>query len=229
MKNGPDISHIAALIGDPARANMLSALISGKALTATELAGEAGITPQTASFHLKKLVEGGLLILRAQGRHRYFAIADEDVADMLNALMRLAEKGGHSRTRTGPRDAAMRMARSCYNHLAGDMGVALFDFLLKAEHIALIPDGLTLTPSGRDFVRDFGIDLAALEAKSSPLCRDCLDWSARRSHLAGSLGRAFLTRFEELGWAVRDPDSRAILFNNSGKNDFLRIFEQTTV
>ncbi|MFV0408140.1 MAG: ArsR/SmtB family transcription factor [Paracoccus sp. (in: a-proteobacteria)] len=125
MKEGPDIARIAALIGDPARANMLTALMGGRALTAAELAAEAGITPQTASTHLSKMTEALILQLRRQGRHRYYAIYDENVANVVAELMGLAERAGLTRTRTGPRDAALRTARSCYNHLAGDMGVAL--------------------------------------------------------------------------------------------------------
>ena len=127
MKEGPDISRIAALIGDPARANMLTALMSGKALTATELSQEAGITRQTASTHLAKLDEGGLLMPRKQGRHKYFSLASDDVAHVLEVLMGLAAESGHLRTRTGPRDEELRKARVCYNHLAGHMGILMYD------------------------------------------------------------------------------------------------------
>ena len=122
MKEGPDITRIAFLIGDPARANMLTALMSGKALTASELAEEAGVTLQTASSHLSKLVEGGLVRPRRQGRHKYFSLANDDVARVLEGLMGLAAGSGHLRSRTGPKDPALRKARICYNHLAGNMG-----------------------------------------------------------------------------------------------------------
>lgn len=122
MRDGPDIARVAALIGDPARANMLSALMSGKALTATELAQEAGVQAQTASSHLSRLVEGGLVAPRKSGRHKYFSLAGEEVAEVLEALMGLAAGKGHLRTRTGPKDQAMRQARVCYNHLAGKWG-----------------------------------------------------------------------------------------------------------
>ena len=125
MKEGPDIARIAALIGDPARANMLTALMSGKAVTATELAQEANVTLQTASTHLSKLDEGGLLRPRKQGRHKYFSLANDDVARVLEGLMGLAAGSGHLRSRTGPRDPALRKARVCYNHLAGDLGIRL--------------------------------------------------------------------------------------------------------
>ncbi|WP_337270368.1 ArsR/SmtB family transcription factor [Oryzifoliimicrobium ureilyticus] len=220
MKHGPDIAHVASLIGDPARANMLSALMSGKALTAAELAREAGISAQTASSHLAKLEQGGLLVARKQGRHKYFSLANEDVARLLEALMGLAARTGHLRTRPGPKDDALREARVCYNHLAGDMGTRLFDALVARKVLDTRDDEIELTPAGVDFVAAFGIDLPSLDAKRAPLCRRCLDWSERRSHLAGSLGRAFLERFEVLGWAKRDGKSRIVAFNTKGKANF---------
>ncbi|EBA10720.1 ArsR/SmtB family transcription factor [Roseobacter sp. CCS2] len=224
MKEGPDIAHLAALIGDPARANMLTALMSGKALTVSELAEEAGITIQTASSHLSKLDEGGLLRPRKQGRHKYFSLANDDVAHVLEGLMGLAARSGHLRQRTGPQDAKLRQARVCYNHLAGDMGTKMFDSLMAQGHLSLKGDDLTLTSSGEIFAADFKIDLAALRKNKSLLCRECLDWSERRSHLAGSLGRAFLTRFEELSWAKRDQKTRVVLFSKTGAKEFERLF-----
>lgn len=220
MKEGPDIAHIAALIGDPARANMLSALMSGKALTVTELAAEAGVTVQTASGHLSKLDAGGLVAPHKQGRHKYYGLSGGDVATVLEGLMGLAAGKGHLRLRTGPKDAALRKARVCYNHLAGDMGTRLYDGLLANGVLKAGADQPSLTHKGRAIVDAFGIDLAALERGRAPLCRDCLDWSERRSHLAGSLGRAFLSRFEELGWAARGGDSRVITFSRAGEAGF---------
>ena len=224
MKEGPDIAYVAALIGDPARANMLSALMSGKALTATELASEAGITLQTASSHLGKLHDGGLLRQRKQGRHKYFSLAGTDVAHVLEGLMGLAAGAGHLRTRTGPKDAQLRKARVCYNHLAGDMGTRLFDNLTARRFLMSRGDGLVLTRGGAAFATDFGIVVAALQAAKSPLCRECLDWSERRSHLAGRLGRALLARFEELGWARRDRETRVVTFSKSGEKRFAGMF-----
>ena len=220
MKEGPDIAHIAALIGDPARANMLTALMSGRALTATELAQEAGVTLQTASSHLTKLDSGGLLRPRKQGRHKYFSLANPEVAHVLEGLMGLAADAGHLRTRTGPKDAALRKARVCYNHLAGDMGTQMYDSFLTQGYLDEQGDSLSLTDSGAEFVVEFGIDLDGLRKKRSLLCRECLDWSERRSHLAGSIGRAFLSRFEELGWAKRDATTRAIVFTRAGERAF---------
>jgi len=224
MKEGPDIALLGALIGDPARANMLTALMSGKALTASELAAEAGVTVQTASTHLKKLEAAALLTQRKQGRHRYFTLADDDVGSVLEALMGLAAKRGLLRTRTGPKDPALRKARVCYNHLAGELGVRLYDGLLAQGYLAAHGDALELTQAGATEMTEFGIDLAALSRSRRPLCKSCLDWSARRTHLAGALGTAFLSRVYELGWASRENGSRVIRFTQSGENNLLRRF-----
>lgn len=220
MKDGPDISRIAALIGDPARANMLVALMSGRALTATELAAEAGVTAQTASSHLARLTEGGLVQQRRQGRHKYLSLASAEVAHLLEALMGVAAGAGHLRNRVGPRDAALRRARVCYRHLAGEMGTQMYDSLMARGLILGGQDGPSLTADGRAFMTGIGVDLAALERGRAPLCRACLDWSERRTHLAGSLGRALLARIEVMGWATRQPDSRAVLFSSAGERAF---------
>ncbi|MCH2065590.1 MAG: winged helix-turn-helix domain-containing protein [Shimia sp.] len=224
MKEGPDIAHVAALIGDPARANMLTALMGGKALTVSELAEEAGVTIQTASSHLSKLDGGGLLRPRKQGRHKYFSLANDDVAHVLEGLMGLAAGSGRLRKRTGPKDAALRQARVCYNHLAGELGTQMFDSLIMQGHLVFDGDDLHLTRSGQAFVTELGIDLAELRKNKSTLCRECLDWSERRSHLAGSLGRAFLSRFEGLSWAKRDQTTRVISFSANGIAEFKRLF-----
>jgi DNA-binding transcriptional ArsR family regulator len=225
MKEGPDIVRIAALIGDPARANMLTSLMSGKALTATELAAEAGVSAQTASSHLAQLHEGGLLQPRKQGRHKYFSLASAEVAGVLESLMGLAAKAGHLRSRTGPTDKALRKARICYNHLAGDMGVQMFDSLLGQGCLVSEEESqLRLTPAGRDFAAECGINVESLTTTRSVLCRECLDWSERRSHLAGSLGRAFFTRFIELGWARVDRSTRVVTFTPSGLREFHSLF-----
>jgi DNA-binding transcriptional ArsR family regulator len=224
MKDGPDIARVAALIGDPARANILTALMSGKALTATELAQEAGVTAQTASSHIARLEAGGLVVVRRQGRHKYVTLATADVAALLEALMGVAAGAGHLRTRTGPKDAALRSARVCYNHLAGDRGVQMFDSLRNRGVLDVSEDKISLTAPGAVFMRDFGIDLAALERKRAPLCRACLDWSERRTHLAGSLGRALLEQMLTEGWARRESGSRAIHFTPPGARRFDQSF-----
>jgi len=219
MKEGPDIALIGSLIGDPARANMLIALMSGKALTATELAGEAGITSQTASSHLKKLEAAHLLQHRKQGRHRYFSLAGEEVGAVIEAIMGLAARRGLVRTRTGPKDPALRKARVCYNHLAGDLGVQLFDGLIARGWIGLRGEDVELSATGRTAIEEFGIDVAALGNSRRPLCKSCLDWSERRTHLAGSLGTALLDRFFKLGWAKREEGSRVVQFSLRGERE----------
>ncbi len=224
MKEGPDIALLGSLIGDPARANMLSALTSGKALTASELAGEAGVTLQTASSHLAKMEAGALIRRRKQGRHHYFSLAGEDVSDVLEAMMGFAAKHGALRTRTGPKDPALRKARVCYNHLAGEYGVRMFDSLLQHRYVQQKSSGLLLTDAGKAFLSDFGVDPATLEKPRRPVCKSCLDWSARRSHMAGTLGTALLTHMLDLKWVVREPDSRVIAFSKSGEKQFARQF-----
>ncbi|MBB5515550.1 DNA-binding transcriptional ArsR family regulator [Rubricella aquisinus] len=217
MKDGPDIARIAALIGDPARAAMLTALMDGAALTPTELAAEAGVTKQTASAHIAKLEAAGLTAREVQGRHHYLRLADGDVATVLEALMTVAERRGGRRTRPGPADPALRYARVCYDHLAGAQGVALYDHMQRKGWIA---DGPVLTDTGARAFEDLGVDIAALRAKRRPVCRACLDWSVRRHHLGGGLGQAVLTRFEEMGWVRRAAASRVITFTPTGKTAF---------
>lgn len=224
MKDGPSIAPVAALAGDPARANMLAALTSGMALTASELAGEAGVTLQTASSHLAKLENAGLISVTRQGRHRYFRLADNDVAQMLEAIMNVAARTGQLRTRPGPSDPALRKARICYDHLAGEMGVGLLDNLLRTNRLAREHDELRLTKSGMEFMDEFRIDLDRLSGLRRPVCRLCLDWSMRRHHLGGALGAALLKRFQDLRWVIRPGESRALRFTPSGETAFRRAF-----
>jgi len=223
MKEGPDIAQLGALIGDPARANMLTALMSGKALTATELASEAGVTVQTASTHLKKLEMAALVRPRKSGRHKYFALADDDVGAVLEALMGMAAKRGLLRTRTGPKDPKLRHARVCYNHLAGEMGVTLYGSLLANRHLVEQHEDVSLTPLGAARMEAFGIDLDALKGRRV-MCKPCLDWSMRQSHLAGALGTAVLDRIFDLGWAERAEGSRIVEFSARGERAFLEAF-----
>lgn len=224
MKTGPDIALVASLVGDPARANMLTALMSGRALTASELAREAGVTPQTASAHLAKLEAGGLLALEKQGRHRYYRLTGPDVAAVLEGLMGLAARAGHTRVRTGPKDPALRRARACYDHLAGELGVQLFDGLVTRKLIRQADDAVHVTPIGKAAFQDFGIDLAGLSHGRRPLCKACLDWSSRRSHLGGALGVAILSRLYDLKWASREPDTRIVAFSRRGEEKFRAAF-----
>lgn len=224
MNEGPDIAQIASLIGDPARANMLAALSGGRALTATELAAAGGITLQTASTHLSKLEGGGLLSQRKQGRHRYFALADEAAARLIETMMGFASSRGHLRYRPGPKDPALRKARVCYDHLAGDFGVRMLDSFICHGEIASDGENLSLTAKGSAHLAAFGIDLSSLASSRRPLCKSCLDWSERRSHLAGTLGKALLAHMLDKGWARRSEESRAVLFSPEGERRFLLQF-----
>lgn len=220
MKEGPDITSVAALVGDPARANMLSALMSGLALTAGELAREANVTSPTASAHLSKLRQANLVTMVVQGRHRYFRLAGSDVAAALEGLMDLAARTGSLRTRPGPRDAAMRAARICYDHLAGTAGVRLYHALIAQGAVVVSAEGLSLSPAGQARFVAEGIDLVAMQHRNKALCRACLDWSERRPHLAGPLAKALLDLFFARGWAHRETGSRAIRFSKAGQDAF---------
>ncbi len=223
MKDTPDISRIAALIGDPARANMLVALMQGGARTVSELSVEAGVGLATASSHVAQLQAGGLITARKSGRHKYLELASSDVAALIEQLMALS--GAQPlRTRPGPKDAAMREARVCYDHLAGARGVQLYQSLTQRGYLMHGPDGLGLSPSGLAFAQDFGLLPHDLRAGKPPLCRDCLDWSMRKSHLAGRLGRVFLANMENRGWIKRSATSRSLTFSAKGVAAFDQAF-----
>jgi DNA-binding transcriptional ArsR family regulator len=217
MKDGPNITTIAALVGDHARAEVLTVLMSGMALTATELADAAGVTRQTISSHLAKLQGAGLLAVEAQGRHRYFRIADAEVAHLLETLMGVAFGTGAVRVRSSPREPALRKARVCYDHLAGELGVLVYARLAGHGAFALDADGIALTEAGRTRMQALGIAAASVPATRRPFCRTCLDWSERRPHLAGQLGAALLERFQQLDWARRLPASRVLEFGTAGE------------
>jgi DNA-binding transcriptional ArsR family regulator len=227
MKAGPDIAMVASLVGDPARSNMLTALMTGRALTASELAHQAGVTPQTASSHLAKLEAGGLIEQEKQGRHRYFRLADPDVAAVLEGLEGLAARAGHLRVRTGPKDPALRRARVCYDHLAGDLGVQMLDSMKRQRLLRQRKQDVELTAEGGRFLAEtLQISADDLAHPRRPLCKTCLDWSERRHHLAGTLGAALLNRFTELKWAARDaaPGSRVVNFTRQGEKRFAALF-----
>src|ERR1700738_4114133 len=171
MKAGPDIAMVAALVGDPARANMLTALMTGRALTASELAHQAGITPQTASSHLGKLETGGLIEQDKQGRHRYYRLTDPAVAGVLGARAGLAARAGHMRVRTGRKDPALRRARVCYDHLAGDLGVQMLDSMRKQRLVRQTKQTIELTAEGERFMaKNLQISAEMLAHPRRPLC-----------------------------------------------------------
>jgi DNA-binding transcriptional ArsR family regulator len=215
--SGITLAEIAALIGDVARANILSALMDGRALTASELAWHSGVSPQTTSGHLAKLSEANLIAMAKQGRHRYYRLASPEVAQAIEALMAVASFGPKRHRPVGPKDEALRNARTCYDHLAGRLGIAIADTLTAKKYIVLSESAGALTDEGQRFLCSFGIDLVPDHRSSRAICRTCLDWSERRPHLAGRLGAALCTRVFELGWVERIRDSRALAVTSTGR------------
>ncbi len=229
----PHVAKIAALIGDPARANILKALMDGRARTAKELAQIAGVSPQTTSGHLAKLSDGGLLSLAKQGRHRYFHLANAQVAAAIESLMALAGERilpkHHHHTRVA---GALRAARTCYDHIAGKLGVCLFDQLVARG--CILPAGedgeaedFVVTKAGRQLFTALQIDVDSLANGKRRFARACLDWSERSPHLAGSLGAALAERCFELGWLQRRRDSRAVTLTPAGQAGLAQHFDLT--
>jgi len=225
MKDGPNIARIASLLGDPARADVLTALMTDRALTATELAAIAGVTKQTMSAHLSKLLDAALLAVDQQGRHRYFRLADPDVAALLESLMGVAFRTGAVRLIASPREPALRRARMCYDHLAGELGVTAYEALLRHGVIENTRGALELSGCGVEWFSRLGIDTAAAVRQRRTFCRSCMDWSERRHHLAGALGAALWSRIADLKWAARDAHSRVIRFTPRGQRAFRELFE----
>jgi DNA-binding transcriptional ArsR family regulator len=218
-----DMAAVAALVGDPARANILCALLDGRALTASELAYAAHITPQTASGHLGKLSAAGLIVPAQQGRHRYFRLAGPHIGQMLESISAVAAIAP-PRLRPIRIDETMRNARMCYDHLAGRLGVTLADALSELQHVEFSDDGGVVTASGEVFLTKFGIDLSSVRKNKRLFCRPCLDWSERRPHLAGAIGAALADRLMNLNWIKRKRDTRAITITPIGWANIERTF-----
>lgn len=214
------LAETASLVGDPTRAAMLMALMDGRALTAGELARAGGVTAQTASGHLAKMLEAGLLALEAQGRHRYYRLASPAVAGMLEAMMVAAAPPP---IRTGPRDAAMRRARVCYDHLAGEIAVALTDAMVARGQIEIGADGAILTGPGRFLLAEIGVEFPP-ERRGAVFCRPCLDWSERRHHLAGAVGAALYRTLLARNWIRRAADTRTVTVTPPGRAALERYF-----
>jgi DNA-binding transcriptional ArsR family regulator len=224
MTTGPIIAEIAALVGDPARATMLSALLDGRALTASELAFAAQITPQTASTHLAKLMGAGLLSVVRNGPYKYFRLASPTVVEMLDGIVALALERRPRYRPLSHQAKKLSAARICYVHLAGRLGVDITDFLVAHEYIMLSDEAAEITTAGICFLDKFGVDLSALSSTRRRFCRFCVDWTERRPHIAGAVGAALTKRYFDLGWIERLQYSRAVIVTPSGKRGFLETF-----
>lgn len=226
MEGDADIAKVGALVADPGRARILLALADGRALPATVLADEAGVSASTASAHLAKLVAGGLLDAERDGRHRYFRVAGPDVAELIEALARLSPATTARSLGEDSKVQEIRFARTCYDHLAGVLGTSLMDAMLERE-LLCEEEGLLdyrLTERGENELGAFGIELAPLRARRRTLIRGCVDWSERRHHLAGSLGAALTQRMFELGWLECARHSRAVHVTDDGGHGLRETF-----
>ncbi|QQE79805.1 helix-turn-helix transcriptional regulator [Alicyclobacillus sp. SO9] len=216
MKASPNIVAVASLIGDPSRAAMLMNLLGGKALPASELARAARIKPQTASSHLSKLVNGGLLVQESYGRHRYYRLANAEAAEALETLNAIAPEKPIQSLRESYEAKALHFARTCYDHVAGELGVALTDKMLELGLVVEVGKDFQVTARGADRIEAFGIDLKEVKKTRRHFARRCLDWSERRHHMAGALGAAIANRMFELGWIARVPAGRALRVTDEG-------------
>ncbi len=215
------LAEVAALLGDPGRAGMTTALWDGTARPAGELARIAGVTPATASAHLAKLVAGGLLRVEPRGRHRYYRLAGPDVAHALESLALLLPRHAGSDL-GGPLVDPLRRARLCYDHLAGRLGVMLSDALVERKLLLLHDDAFALSPAGRRWFERFGIAISPLEQGRRPLLRSCLDWTERREHLGGALGAGLATHLLERDWLRRERGKRTLLVTSDGRRGLQR-------
>jgi DNA-binding transcriptional ArsR family regulator len=211
------IAEVAALVGDPVRANILSALMGGRALTAGELVYAAGVSPQTTSGHLGKLTDGRLIACMKQGRHRYYRIASPRVAEMLEGIMAVVADAPPRHRPPSKLDEAMRLARTCYDHFAGKLGVGITDALCAHGHVVLGEEGGEVTESGFAFFEKFGGDLHAAQNRLRIFCRPCLDWTERRPHIGGSVGAVLAQRCFDLGWVTRVRENRALTVTAAGR------------
>jgi DNA-binding transcriptional ArsR family regulator len=223
MVDEPNIARVAAVIGERGRAQVLSALMDGRALTATELADAVGVTRSTMSSHLSRLRTARLIAAESQGRHRYFRIANSDVAELLEGMMGLVQLTTPPQV-FGPRDPALRKARLCYDHLAGELGVLIYDGLERHGCFVHANDGLSMNESGWALLSKLGVSATRIPQTRRPLCRACVDWSERRHHLAGALGAALVARLMELRWAKRLPHSRALHVTAQGEHTIREVF-----
>jgi DNA-binding transcriptional ArsR family regulator len=220
----PQLAEVAQLLADPGRANILSTLMDGRALTAGELAAVAGVTPQTTSSHLAKLVKRELLSVEKRGPRRFYRLANPLVAQMLEAIMTVAVTGPPRFRPPSKIDDEMRRARTCYDHLAGELGVAVTDSMVRRGHLVLDGDAGVLTRKGLAFLAGLGIDLDAPARSRRVFCRPCLDWSERRPHLAGRAGATIADLAFRRDWIRRRPRGRSVEVTQDGIAAFRNLF-----
>lgn len=224
MNVTPNIAEAARLITDPSRAAMLTALLDDRFYTASELAGFAGVKQQTASFHLAKLADADMVVSQKQGRHRYYRLKHSETARILETLLLAAPPGEIRSFRQSAEDRAIRKARTCYDHLAGTLGVKLAEQLVSMNFLKENEEAFTVTEKGESCFKELGIDVREVKRKRRSFCHRCLDWSERRYHLAGALGSALLDAFIRMGWIERRPLSRAVSITPKGEKEFERVF-----
>lgn len=212
-----DVARVASLMAEPARAAMLTALLDGRALAAGELARLAGVSPATASAHLSRLLDGGLVTVLRQGRHRYYALAGPGVAEALEALARISPRPAVRSLRAARQARMLADARTCYDHLAGRAGVDLLDRLVAGGFLRAGGEGYEVCPAGERLLADLGVDLPAVRRARRRFAPSCLDWTERRPHLGGALGAAITARLLELGWFERGAVRRALRVTELGR------------
>lgn len=218
------IADTAFLLSDPARVAILTCLLGGEARPAGELARFAGVSAQAASAHLGKLLDGEMLSLRRVGRHHYYQISKPEVAHVLEALAVMTPMSKPSTLPETESQRALRFARTCYDHLAGQLAVRIWDSLESSGFIAVESGTPDLTESGVGAIGALGIDVAVLRRKKRPLLRACLDWTERKHHMAGALGEALLANFQAKGWLSRNPRSRVIRVTKQGEQAMTNLF-----
>lgn len=224
MSEDARMAEVGALVGDPARANILAALMGGRALTAGELVDVTGVSPQTTSGHLGKLSEGRLIACVKQGRHRYYRIASARVAQMLESIMAVVADAPPRHRPLSKADQAMRVARTCYDHFAGKLGVGMTEALCARGLVTLTDEAGALTESGVAFLERFGVDLASARRRRRIFCRPCLDWTERRPHLGGTVGAVLAQRCLDLKWLLPMNGSRALTITPAGRRGLSETF-----
>ena len=217
------LAEVGALLGEPARTRIVTALLTGCALTAKELAYFAGVTAPTASSHLSRLVAGHLLVMEKQGRCHYYRLRSADVARAIEGLMTVAPAPVNGWPPNHRIEPALRDARLCYDHLAGRLGVSLCDLMQRSDYIGLADGGGELTGAGEGFLTGLGIDLGRARGAKRRYCRSCIDWTERRHHLSGAVGAALAQVFLERGWVARIPDSRALTVTAGGRKNLAEL------